>query len=279
MSRKRMMKDLELAGYAETTQKAYLNAIGDVAKHFWCAPEQLDQEQIRNWVEHLQSPAAGIGDSRRSQHYAALRFLYGKTLGKPELVSFLSFRSKPAPLPNVLTAEQVHQLLEAVQRVKYRTLFTTIYATGQRIGEACRLKTDDIDVARGVIHVRNGKGGKERLVGLPDKLYSILRGYWKKERPAAPWLFASRTGNCLRRQTAQKAFKRAVQKAGIEGKVTPHTLRHCFATHLLENGVDIRVIQVLLGHASIKSTSRYSQVCTELIRRADSPLNLLPALS
>lgn len=144
------------------------------------------------------------------------------------------------------------------------------------MSEACELQIRDVDAARGVIVVRHGKGNKERLVGLSPRLLGILRAYWKQERPAAPWLFSSRTGGPLRDDAARMALSRAAIEAGIDKHVTPHVLRHSFATHLLDGGTDLRVIQVLLGHAHIHSTTRYARVSTGLIAKTESPLDRLP---
>jgi site-specific recombinase XerD len=176
----------------------------------------------------------------------------------------------------LLSAIEVERLLAALDSARFRVFFTVVYATGLRLGEACRLETRDIDAARGVIHVRQGKGGKDRLVMLSARLYAILRAYWAHERPPAPWLFASRTtGRHLNADVARKAIKLAAARAGLEKKITPHVLRHCFATHLLEGGTDLRVIQVLLGHDSIRTTTRYAQVSTALISSTSSPLERL----
>jgi site-specific recombinase XerD len=207
---------------------------------------------------------------------AALKFLYTKTLWRPEAVSFLSWPSDPQKLPTVLAIGEVERLLGALERPKYRVFFTTVYATGLRIREACQLETRDIDAARGVVHVRHAKRKRERFVMLSPRLLSILRAYWALERPPAPWIFAASTSaRHLRPDTARKALKLAVAKAGLEKKVTPHVLRHSFATHLLEGGTDLRVIQVLLGHNTIKTTTRYARVSTELIAKTPSPLEQL----
>jgi site-specific recombinase XerD len=154
-----------------------------------------------------------------------------------------------------------------------------LYGTGLRISEACQLQTGDIDAERGVIHVRNGKGGKERLVCLSPQLLKLLRLYWQAERPAAPWMFTSRNGGPLRRKSLGGALTQAAKRAGIDKRVTPHTLRHCFATHLVEQGTELRVIQVLLGHASIRSTTMYAQVSAGMIAKTQSPLDMLPRTS
>jgi len=273
--RDRMMHDLELAGYVPKTRLIYLNAIRDFAKHFRRSPAEMGADDVRAWVGRL-TKEMGIGPQRIRQHLAALKFLYTKTLWKPEAVSFLSWPSDPQKLPTVLAADEVERLLAALERPKYRVFFTTVYATGLRVREACQLETRDIDAARSVIHVRHGKGQKARFVMLSPRLLVILRAYWSLERPPAPWLFASSTsGRCLNADMARKALKLAAAKAGVEKKVTPHVLRHSFATHLLEGGTDLRVIQVLLGHGSIKTTTRYARVSTELIGKTESPLERL----
>ncbi|HYU09721.1 MAG TPA: site-specific integrase [Gemmatimonadales bacterium] len=271
--REKMMQDLKLAGYAVKTQRTYLDAIGDLAKFCW-SPAELGQEQVRDWVERLTK--SKVGPQRLRQHFAALRFLYGKTLGRPQLVAFLSWPKDPDRLPVVLSEEQVGRLLEALESPKYRVFFTTVFATGMRVGEVCRLKTEDIDAARSVIHVRAGKGGKERLVMLSPRLLAILRAFWKQERPALPYVFTSKTGRPLNADFARKVLKKACAQAKLGKKVTPHTLRHSFATSLLESGTDLRVIQVLLGHASIRSTTRYARVSAGMVAKTKSPLERLP---
>jgi len=272
--RNRMMHDLELAGYVPKTRLIYLNSIRDFAKHFRRSPAEMGADEVRAWVDHIRG--SGVSPQRIRQHMAALKFLYTKTLYKPQTVSFLSWPSDPPRLPTVLAAEEVERLLAALERPKYRVFFTTVYATGLRVLEAARLRTDDIDAARGVIHIREAKGKKERYVMLSPRLLRILRAYWSLERPAAPWLFeASGSGGHLNPQTARNALKLAAAKAGVDKKVTPHVLRHSFATHLLDHGTELRVIQVLLGHNCIQSTTRYARVSTRSIAKTHSPLDRL----
>jgi site-specific recombinase XerD len=273
--RQRMMQDLELGGYSPVTGRHYVQSIAKFAKFHGRSPDKIGQTEVRAWVEHLRKQRPKLSTQRLRQHFAALRFLYGKTLGRPEVTSFLSWPKDPEKLPEVLTEEQVHRLLGAFTTARMRVFFTTVYAVGLRIGEASRLETKDIDAARGVIHVRSGKGGKERLVMLSPRLLVILRAYWKQERPPLPWLFAGRTGNHLAAEVARTAFKRAADAVKLGKKVTPHVLRHSFATHLLEAGTDLRVIQVLLGHDSIRSTTRYARVSAGMIRKTKSPLERL----
>lgn len=269
-TRDRMMNDLALAGYAESTQSKYLDAADSLVKYHWRCPSELGQDEVRAWVDDRM--ARGKSPQWLRGQFAGVKFLYTKTLGRPEVVAFLSWPKDPQRLPTVLSADEVRRVLRALELPKYRVFFTTVYATGLRISEACRLETSDIDAERGVIRVR-GKGDKERLVTLKPRLLLILRAYWAFERPPAPWLFAARTGNHLCAPTARTALLRATAKAGLGKHVTPHVLRHSFATHLLESGTDLRVIQVLLGHESIASTTRYLKVSTKLLSQANSPLD------
>ena len=273
--RDRMVQDLELAGYSESTRSTYVNAVGDLAKFYWRCPSTLEQDELRRWIDYLRE-RAHIGASRLVGHMCALKFFYAKTLGKPELVSFISLPSRASTLPEILSIEEVQRLLSTLREPKYRVFFTTMYATGLRINEACLLQTGDIDAARGVIHVRHGKGGKERLAPLSKRLLELLRAYWKQVRPAGPWLFPARRGDRpVIPVTVRQALNRAVEEAGLDKYVTPHVLRHSFATHLLEAGTDVRIIQVLLGHAHVDSTSRYARVSSALIAKAPSTLDLL----
>jgi integrase/recombinase XerD len=275
--RDRMMQDLELAGYSQATKRAYIATIRNlVAFHNGQSPMRLRQEELRRWVEHMQSQ--GLSAPRRRQLFSALRFFFAKTLGRPHLVAFLTMPGGRAPLPEVLTLEEVGEVLQALQVAKYRALFTLIYATGLRVSEACVLKTTDVDAKRGVLHVRHGKGDKARLVVLSPRLLSLLRSYWAAERPPHPWLFASQSGRSIDPHTARTALRMAAAQA-LRGKhVTPHLLRHSFATHQLESGTDLRVVQALLGHAQISTTAHYTRVSTETMKRAADTLEKLESM-
>jgi len=269
-----MMQDLDLGGYAPKTKATYVASIRDFSKfHNERNANELSQFEVRLWVEHLRQQ--NLSAQRLRQHYSALRFLYRKTLGRPEATAFLSWPSDPEKLPTVLSAMEVKDLLGALTTARMRVFFMTVYATGLRVGEACRLETGDIDAARGVIRVRGAKGGKERLVMLSPRLLTALRAYWKLVRPPAPWLFAGRTGRPLSPEVARHALAGAASAARLGKRVTPHSLRHSFATHLLEQGTDLRIIQLLLGHASIKTTTRYVSVSAGLVARTRSPLDRL----
>jgi site-specific recombinase XerD len=238
----------------------------------------MGQDEVREWVQQLET--SGIGPSGLNVHFAALKFLYRKTLGRPEVVSFLSTPKRPQTLPVVISAVQIDRLLQALELPKFRVLFTTIYAAGLRISEACALETGDIDASRSVIQVRHGKGDKQRLVMLSPRLLAILRAYWRQERPAAPYLFTGRSGQPLNPEVARDALRLAVATAGLDPrKVRPHVLRSSFATHLLDAGTDLRVIQVLLGHERIDTTTRYVRVSTALITNTQSPLDRLSKAS
>lgn len=272
--RESMIGDMRRGNYAEETINRYVACIRAFAQFHGRSPEKMNQTHVRLWADHLQTQK--LSPQRLAQHFAALKFLYRRTLGHPELVSFLLTPKMPKRLPVVLSSEEVVKLLEALESRKYRVFFTTVYGAGLRISEACELQTNDIDAARGVIHVCRGKGDKERLVMLSPQLLDILRAYWKLERPPAPYLFTTRTGRPLNAEVAREALHDAAVQAGIEKRVTPHVLRHSFATHLLESGTPLRVIQVVLGHASVRTTTRYAHVSTTLVATTKSPLETLP---
>lgn len=271
-TRKMMVADLELAGYVADTKQRYLSSIQRFALFHNRRPEELGPDEVRQWVKDLTS--GELSPQRLGQHFAALKFLYRKTLGRPEVVSFLSTPKVSKHLPVVLSPEEVGRVLVAIEILKYRICCATLYATGLRISEACKLKTEDIDAARGVVHVHDGKGRKDRLVSLGTQLLPLLRDYWRQERPPAPWLFASRNGH-LRPESVRVALRRAAEQADVGKRVTPHILRHCYATHMLEQGIELPVLQAMLGHERVDTTTRYTRVSAGLIARKKSPLDWL----
>ena len=270
--RARLAQDLELAGHSVSTQRIYLAAVCAFATFRGRALADMDQDDVRAWIYELR--ARGLSAQRLRQHFSALKFLYSRTLGRPGVTSFLSWPKDERRLQVVLTAQDVARLLRGLLDPKYRVFFTLLYATGLRLNEACQLRTDDIDAEHGLVHVRRGKGGKERAVMLTPRLLNALRTYWRFVRPPSPWLFASGRGTHLNAEVARLALKRAAVVAGLT-KVTPRVLRHSFATHLLEAGTDLRVIQVLLGHESIRTTARYTRVSLEMISNTPSPFDRL----
>lgn len=271
--RQRMIEDMMIRNLSPATQQSYIYAVARFSRHFGCAPDQLSLEQVRSYQLHL------IRQKRSWSHVnqvaCALRFLYGITLGQTEAFERIVGGYKPDKLPLVLSAEEIARFLQAVSGVRNRVVLTTAYAAGLRVGEVTRLKVSSIDSKRMLIHIENGKGGRDRYAMLSPRLLEILRAYWKRVRPGL-WLFPGRdpSGHVTAR-TIQGACRVARRRARLGKPVTVHTLRHSFATHLLERGVDIRIIQVLLGHVDLGSTARYAQVATNLIAGTGSPFDQL----
>ena len=198
------------------------------------------------------------------------------TLDRPEVVAGFKFPRQGRPLPDILSASEVEALLGRIASLRHRAVIMAAYGAGLRVSEACRLCVGDIDSRRGLIHVHDGKGGKDRYVMLSKRLLAVLREYWKAARPPGPYLFPGTDGaDTVHRMMVNRALKQAAVDAGITKKVTPHSLRHTFATHLLEGGTDIRTIQVLLGHGSIRTTARYAKVSKRHVGRTTSPLDVL----
>jgi len=273
--REQTIADLALADYAESTRRIYLSAIRNFAVDLGRSPASATREEIRRYVTSLRERCGS--PSRFRQHLAAIKFLYGRTLGRPQDISFIAFPGLTPKLPTVLSVQEVGAVLGALKQPTYAAVATTIYATGLRVAEACTLEARDIDTARGVIKVRHGKGRKERLVPLSPDLLKILRRHWRKQRPERPFLFGAPIARgAVRAPTVCNALKRAGKDAGLSKRVTPHVLRHSFATHQLEAGVDIRIIQAMLGHSSLRSTSRYTHVSIQQLQQARSLLNELP---
>lgn len=287
--RLKMEEDLRLRNLARSTQHAYVRCIAAFARHFGRSPAQLGSREARGWLLHL----AGLGRAPATSvvHHAALRFLYVESLGRPEVMATVPrprVRTVSARLP--LVREEVHALLEACRVSPFTyTFVSTLLATGLRVSEACSLQPRDIDVRAGLLHVRSGKGGKPRSVQLGDKHLRLLRRYWVVERPGRDWLFPAqrlagpgRVDPCQRwadhpvsRETMGDRIRVLARRAGLQRKVTAHDLRRTYATWLMEAGVDLRTVQVLLGHASPETTARYTQVRPERIRRTPSPLDML----
>jgi site-specific recombinase XerD len=271
--RRRMIEDMTVRNLSPATQRSYVHAVAKFSRYFGRSPERLGLEDVRAFQVHLVSTA--ISWPALNQTVCALRFFYGVTLGHAEIPERIPYAREPRKLPVVLSADEVVRFLEAVPGLKTRTALTTAYAAGLRASEAVGLRIDDIDSGRMVIRIRHGKGGKDRYVMLSAQLLGILRTYWRLARPR-DWLFPSRDeSRPIDVQVLYAACRSACAAAGLGKRVTVHTLRHSFATHLLENGTDLRIIQVLLGHSNLSSTARYTQVSTGLIRRTASPLDRL----
>jgi integrase/recombinase XerD len=271
----RMLQDLKLARYAERTQDDYLRCAKNFVTYFMLSPTQLGEAQIRAFLlHHIED--RGIGPAGHKKYVAALKFLYTRTLDRPEEVVRIPWPKVPHPLPDILSGTEVDALLTAIEELTHRAILMTAYGAGLRISEACSLAIPDLDSKRGLIHVRAGKRNKDRFVPLGPRLLAALRAYWKEAKPTGPALFPGARGRgVVDDEMVRKGLRKAVKQTGLTKRVTPHVLRHSFATHLLETGTDIRVIQVLLGHSSIRSTARYTQVSQTHVARVTSPLDLL----
>jgi site-specific recombinase XerD len=273
--RDKMHKDLRLRGYAKSTQDHYLRCAYRLAAHFRRSPQDLDVSQVELFLLHLLDNER-IQPATHKMYVAAFRFLYGVTLERPQVAARLRFPKVPYTLPDVLSPEEVSRLLSAVMPLPARMVVACLYASGLRIEEACRLQVGDIDSARDVIHVRGAKRGRERFVPLGPTLLASLRAYYREVQPGKTFLFpADNALGHISSQSVREALHIAAQRAGLKKRVTPHLLRHSFATHQLEQGADLRALQVMLGHGSIRSTVRYTRVSTEHIARTGSPLDRL----
>jgi len=271
--RRRMIEDMTVRNLSPATQRSYVYAVAKFSRYFQRSPDRLGLEDVRAFQVHLVS--TGISWPALNQTVCALRFFYGVTLGRDAVLERIAYAREPRKLPVVLNADELVRFLEAVPSLKTRTALTTAYAAGLRASEAVGLKVGDIDSGRMVIRVEHGKGGKDRYVMLSAQLLGILRTYWRLARPRH-WLFPGRDeAKPIDVQVLHCACRSACAAAGLAKHVTVHTLRHSFATHLLESGTDIRIIQVLLGHSSLSTTARYTRVSNALLRQTESPLDRL----
>ena len=274
----RMVEDMQLRGLAATTQRSYLHYVTCFADFYGVSPEHLDLEAIRQYTLTLLNEAH-LSPESVNCFLAAVRFLYLVTLEMPwRQEDFPARQPVPVKVPTVLSPQEVLLFFDAIAGVKYRTIVMLCYGSGLRISEAVALKIGGIDSARMVLHIENGKGNRPRLAALSPRLLAILRTYYRAVRPPAPWLFPSwRSDAHITQGSVQRACRDAVQQAGLTKRVSPHALRHSFATHLLESGEDIRVIQALLGHQRIETTARYATVTPARLAKVVSPLDRLTA--
>jgi site-specific recombinase XerD len=271
-----MIEDMELRNYSKATIRCYVQAVARFARHHGRSPTQLDQHAVRGYLLHL---------IRKEQiswgHYnvtvCALRFLYRVTLGKNWRVEQLPYAKKPKTLPTVLCDQEVLRLLKCVRQLKHRMVLMTMYGAGLRVSEAIHLRPEHIDSQRMVIEVHCGKGAKDRLVPLPPVVLMALREYWRLYRPKQ-WLFPRASSDRpMASVSIQQACQRAVLTAGFWKRVTPHTLRHSFATRLLDSGVDLCTIQRILGHSHLGTTALYTHVSVGRLLATVSPLQALAA--
>lgn len=269
----KMAEDLKLHGFATSTQYNYLRMARRFVAEFMKPPTKLGEEHVRHFLLRF------CGQPGTQACYrSALKFLFEVTMERPEVMAKIPRPRQPKTQPDILAPAEVLALLQTIDSVQHRAVLTAAYGAGLRISEACRLQIGDIDSARGLIHVRAGKGGHDRHVGLARNLLHCLRHYWRHHRPKGPYLFEStRTGVPISPRPVRESLRRAAARLRIAKRVTPHSLRHAFATHLLESGQDIRVIQAALGHKSIRTTARYTQVSAQHAGKMKSPLDNLDA--
>jgi integrase/recombinase XerD len=274
--RRRMTEDMQVRNFSPHTQNSYMQQVSLFARHFSKSPELLGPEEIRSYQVYLTNEKK-LSPSSILIAVSALRFLYKVTLHRDWCFEdIIPAPKKPQTLPIVLSPEEVLQFLSCVQSIKHRTILTVCYAAGLRISEAVHLKVADIDSERMVIRVEQGKGQKDRFVMLSPKLLKVLRAWWPVEKPKQ-WLFpGDRVDSHITRVAVEDACQKAHRRCGIPKPVTPHCLRHCFATHLVESGTDVRTIQLLLGHRSLATTARYLRIATSKVCSTASPLDLLP---
>jgi integrase/recombinase XerD len=274
--RRRMTNDMQVRNLSPHTQDSYLRQVSQFARYFGKSPDLLGPEDIRAYHIYLTNEKK-LAPGSIHIAIAALRFFYKVTLKREwSFEEVLPLPKKPQKLPVILSPEEVLHFLGCVQLVKHCVILTTCYAAGLRISEAIRLKATAVDSKRMVIRVEQGKGQKDRYVMLSAKLLEILRSYWKATRPK-DWLFpGGHPGEPITRDAVEDACMKAHEVSGLTKPVTPHSLRHAFAVHLLESGTDVRTIQLLLGHRSLATTARYLRIATTKVCATSSPLDLLP---
>lgn len=274
-----MDRELRIRGLAENTRKSYLEKMRCFVRHFMRPPDQLAAEEVKQYQLFLTQDRR-VKWSTFNVHVCAIRFFYREVLKVEWDVEHIPYQRTGKRLPEILSGAEVVGLLDAVANRKHRAILMTLYAAGLRVSEAVHLRLSDIDSQRMMIRVDQGKGRKARYVMLSPKLLHSLRCYWLESRPTL-WLFpGADPSRPLTRESVEKFFARARKKAGIRKRVSPHSLRHSFATHLLERGVNIRIIQRLLGHRSLRSTEIYTHVAETYVRDTRSPLDdLLPDLA
>jgi len=271
--RRHMIEDMTVRGFTPSTQRGYLRAVAHFTAFLGRSPDQAGAEDLRRY--QLAMRAGGASATTMNAAVSSLRFFFTVTLGRNDANTAMTTVREPRRLPVILSLEEIARLLDAAPGLKYKAALSVAYGAGLRASEVVSLKVSDIDSERKVIRVEQGKGGKDRYAMLSDLLLDVLRAWWRESRPQG-WLFPGQNPvNPLTTRQLRRACHAASQAAGIDKRVSLHTLRHSFATHLLEQKVDIRVIQVLLGHKKLETTALYSQVATRTIREVRSPLEQL----
>jgi integrase/recombinase XerD len=280
--RKMMLEELQRRNYSQATVRAYVLAVKQFAEYFHRPPDQLGPDQIRRFQSYLLQEK-GLSPRTVVQRVSALRFLFVKTLKRHHMLEHIPFPKAVRRLPIVLSQEEVGQLIDSASNLFHRTMLMTLYSTGIRRAELCRLQVQDIDSQRHLIHIRAGKGGRDRDVPLTPKLLETLREYWRWMKPKT-YLFPGTVDNWradvpISDKMPWHACREAAQRAGIKKRVTPHILRHSWATHLLEAGADLRTIQVLLGHAKLEHTIVYLHLSQKHLTAVANPIEAITVSS
>jgi len=274
--RKKMIADMQLRRFSEATQESYIRSVSRLAGYYHISPDKINGSQLKDYVLFLTN-RRNLSWSSINTITAGIRFFYTNILGRKDISLAIPPRKTPRRLPEVFSRSELLSLFSSTANLKHRTILMTAYGCGLRVSEVISLKVANIDSSRMMVKIEHGKGDKDRYTILSPRLLKELRSYWKVYHPdPKSWLFVNRsTKERLTRATPQLVFKKAKNKAGIKKNVTFHSLRSSFATHMLEAGVNIRTIQILLGHSSITSTSKYLHVARKDLGSVKSPLDLL----
>jgi integrase/recombinase XerD len=274
--RQKMIEDMQLKGLAVRTQEAYVNAVVQLSRRYKKSPDCIEEEELREYFLYLKNEKR-VADSTFSIALCGIKFFYEQTLGKEWHTLQLVRPDRKKKLPVVLSTEEVKRVLDCVQRFQYQICLHTIYACGLRLLEGTRLRVKDIDSDRKMIHVVQGKGNKDRYVPLPEHTLMLLRHHWITHRNPV-WIFPSRNGlEAINESAIQKAFRAALCESGVHKDASVHTLRHSYATHLLEAGVDLRIIQIYLGHASPSTTAIYTHLTSVTEAQVSQRINQIHA--
>lgn len=274
--RQRMIEDMQLHGYAAKTQTAYVGAVRGLAKYYKRSPEEITQEEVRAYFLWLVKER-GVARSTLTIHLSGIKFFFEITLKREWIIFNLVRPQNRKKLPVVLSPDETRHLLSLIRLPRSRMALTVIYACGLRLNEGLHLRVQDIDSQRMLIWIRNGKGGKDRYVPLPERLAEMLRTYWKLHKPSSYFFFSKDKNTALSDTSLQHTFKAALRESGISKAASIHTLRHSYATHLLERGIDLRVIQELLGHKSPQTTAIYTHLTDKSFQTLTETLNSLLA--
>jgi site-specific recombinase XerD len=267
--REQMIQNLQLRGATAKTQRIYLREVTKLAKYFGKSPDELGEDEIKGYLLHLKE--SGLADGTFRFYAAGIKFLYSTTL-QQEWVNDIKFGKRPVKLPVVLDLSEVQALFSVTENIKHKAILMIMYSSGLRMSEVMHLKVADIDSKRMMVYIRQGKGGKDRYSILPETTLECLRQYWREYRPKE-WLFEGNKGSHICMTSIRNIFLNAKKRAGITKHAWPHTLRHSFATHLIESGVSLHHVQLLLGHTSPKTTTVYLHVSKMNLAQVVSPLD------